>query len=97
MPEKESPRARSLRPRRHLAAPHPAPHIDRERDWVETDLLFVGTATAYVDVDRPHVPRRAANATGDDIVTDGKMSVVELAAVKPTTGQSGDPVLTTRP
>jgi hypothetical protein len=73
------------------------PHIDRERDWVETDLLFVGTAIAYVDVDRPHVPRRAANATGDDIVTDGKMSVVELAAVKPTTGQSGDPVLTTRP
>ena len=46
---------------------------------METDLLFVGTATAYVDVDRPQAPRKAANATGDDIVTDGKMSVVQLA------------------
>ena len=30
------------------------PHIDRERDWVETDLLFVGTAVAYAEVDRPN-------------------------------------------
>ncbi len=73
------------------------PHIDRERDWVETDLLFVGTATAYVDVDRPQAPRKAANATGDDIVTDGKMSVVQLAAVKPKMQGAGAPVLSTRP
>ncbi len=71
------------------------PHIDRERDWVETDLLFVGTATAYVDMDRPHAPRKAANATGDDIVTDGKMAVVQVAAVKPKTEDA--PVLSTRP
>jgi LssY C-terminus/Ankyrin repeats (many copies) len=58
------------------------PHVDRERDWVETDLLFIGTATAYADVDRPAAPRTASNATGDTIVTDGKMSVVQLASAK---------------
>ena len=54
------------------------PHVDRERDWVASDLLFVGSATAYADVDRPAAPRKIANATGDQIVTDGKMSVVKL-------------------
>jgi hypothetical protein len=59
------------------------PHIDRERDWIETDLLFIGTATGYADVDRPQAPRKAANATGDEIVTDGKMAVVQLGPAKP--------------
>ena len=58
------------------------PHIDRERDWVETDLLFAGTAVGYLDVERPAAPRKAANATGDDIVTDGKMAVVAMAATR---------------
>jgi len=58
------------------------PHVDREREWVETDLLFIGTATAYADVDRAAAPRKASNATGDTIVTDGKLSVVELARAK---------------
>jgi hypothetical protein len=54
------------------------PHIDRERDWILTDLLFAGTATAYVDVDRPAVPKRAENATGDKLLADGDVSVIEL-------------------
>jgi hypothetical protein len=54
------------------------PHIDRERDWVQTDLLFVGTGVAYADVNRPNAPKKLANATGDEIVTDGKMCVVKL-------------------
>jgi len=58
------------------------PHIDRERDWVETDLLYIGTATGYADLDRPAVPKKSANATGDQILTDGKMSVLELAGPK---------------
>jgi LssY C-terminus len=72
------------------------PHIDRERDWVETDLLFAGTATGYVDVERPQAPRKLANATGDDIVTDGKMCVVEVASG---TRHDGDtvPALVPRP
>jgi hypothetical protein len=59
------------------------PHIDRERDWVATDLLFAGTAVAYADVDRPAAPKKAANATGDQILTDGKMSVLELGGSTP--------------
>jgi len=58
------------------------PHIDRERDWVETDLLFVGTGIAYAHVDRPAAPKKLSNATGDEIVTDGKISVVQLAKAK---------------
>jgi len=70
------------------------PHIDRERDWVETDLLFAGTAISYLDVDRPTAPRRAGNATGDDIVTDGKMTVVVLGPADPQS--AGSPALKTR-
>ncbi len=66
------------------------PHIDRERDWVQTDLLFTGTAVAYRDVDRPHAPRKAANATGDDIVTDGKMTVLQLAPAKAPVNSTAD-------
>ena len=58
------------------------PHIDRERDWVETDLLFIGTAIGYADVDRPTAPKIAANATGDQILTDGKMTVLLLGRSK---------------
>jgi ankyrin repeat protein len=69
------------------------PHIDRERDWVESDLLFAGTATGYVDVDRPAAPKKLENATGDDIVTDGIMTVVQVGPAKP---KPATPQLTTR-
>jgi hypothetical protein len=58
------------------------PHVDRERDWIQSDLLFSGMAVAYADIERPHAPRKAANATGDDIVTDGKITVVDLGTSK---------------
>ncbi len=58
------------------------PHVDREREWVQTDLLFVGTGVAYVDVDRPTAPKKLSNATGDQIVTDGKIAVVQMVKVK---------------
>jgi hypothetical protein len=59
------------------------PHIDRERDWVESDLLFAGTAIGYADVKRPQAPKIARNATGDQIVTDGILTLVAVGAVKP--------------
>ena len=58
------------------------PHIDRERDWVETNLFFDGTAEAYAEVDRPNALRTLSNATGDQIVTEGKISIVQLATSK---------------
>jgi ankyrin repeat protein len=60
-------------------------HIDRERDWVSTDILFAVPAVAYTDVERPSAPKKLANATGDTIVTDGKISVLQLAGVVPPT------------
>jgi LssY C-terminus len=73
------------------------PHIDRERDWIETDLLFSGTATGYLDIERPNAPRQLSNATGDDIVTDGKMTVVKLGPVRPLPAPGSVPTLTARP
>lgn len=70
------------------------PYIDRERDWVESDLLFIGTGTGYVDVNRPAVPHTAENATGDNIVTDGIMSVVQVGTTK--TPSEGAPQLISR-
>ena len=58
------------------------PHVDRERDWIQSDLLFSGMALAYADFDRPHAPKKASNATGDDIVSDGKITVVDLGTSK---------------
>jgi len=70
------------------------PHVDREREWVETDLLLVGTGVAYADVERPAALRKLGNSTGDQIVTDGKISVVQLAT--PKTPNDGEIVLTPR-
>jgi LssY C-terminus len=73
------------------------PHVDREREWIETDLLFAGTATSYALVDRPHVPKTTANGTGDVIDTDGQLSIVELGITKPNIINPSTPVLQTRP
>ena len=61
------------------------PHIDRERDWIQSDLLFAGTARAFANVDRPAAPRHASNATGDVLITDGKMGVVDLTLASKST------------
>ena len=73
------------------------PHVDREREWIETDLLYAGTATSYALVDRPHVPKTTSNATGDVITTDGQISIVELGTTKPNILNPSTPVLQTRP
>ena len=72
------------------------PHIDREREWIETDLLFKGTATSYALVDRPHVPKKTTNATGDELLTDGQLSVLVIGNTKPNILNTQSPVLQTR-
>jgi hypothetical protein len=72
------------------------PHVDREREWIETDLLFAGTANSYALVDRPQVPKATRNATGDVIATDGQLSIVELGSTKPNILNPGTPALKTR-
>ena len=72
------------------------PHIDREREWIETDLLYSGTATSYALIDRPHVPKSTTNATGDELLTDGQLSVIEIGTTKPNILNAPSPVLQTR-
>jgi hypothetical protein len=54
------------------------PQIDRERAKVVNDLIFGGHVRSVAIVDRPAVPERGQNATGDNIETDAKMAVLVL-------------------
>ncbi len=54
------------------------PHIDAERAKVVNDLVFTGTVHGVALVDRPNIPKDASNATGDKLITDGKMAVLEF-------------------
>jgi hypothetical protein len=53
-------------------------HIDDERAKVVNDLLFTGHVHALALVDRTGIPTNATNATGDSLITDGKMAVLEF-------------------
>ncbi len=52
------------------------PHIDRERDKIAADLMFTELPRGVCWLERPDLPRAARNATGDDLVTDGRMLVL---------------------
>jgi hypothetical protein len=52
--------------------------VDDERDKVAYDLAFSSCGNPLDWTDRPDFPRFARNATGDPIVTDGRMAVIEL-------------------
>jgi hypothetical protein len=52
--------------------------IDRERAKVVNDLLFTGRVESVALVDRPNVPLKGENATGDSVETDGKIAVLVL-------------------
>jgi hypothetical protein len=52
--------------------------IDAERSKVVSDLIFTGKVLSLAFVDRPAVPHESMNATGDKLVTDGRMAVLVL-------------------
>jgi hypothetical protein len=52
--------------------------IDRERAKVVSDLLYTGQVKSLAIVDRPEVPKKSQNATGDDLITDGRMAVLVI-------------------
>ncbi|MBI3282248.1 MAG: LssY C-terminal domain-containing protein [Acidobacteria bacterium] len=52
------------------------PEIDKERAKIVADMLFTGRVTSIALVERPAVPRRSNNATGDELITDGRMAVL---------------------
>jgi hypothetical protein len=52
--------------------------IDREREKVVNDLIYTGRVASMLMVDRAAIPKNAQNATGDDLVTDGRIAVLLL-------------------
>jgi hypothetical protein len=52
--------------------------IDSERAKVVSDLIFTGKVVSVALVDRPAVPQESMNATGDKLLTDGRMAVLVL-------------------
>jgi len=52
--------------------------VDQERDKVAYDLAFTSCGNLLEWTDRADFPRSARNATGDPIISDGRMVVVEL-------------------
>ena len=54
------------------------PNIDAERSKVTNDLLFTGHVKAIALVDRPQVPADLSNATGDSLLSDHKLAVLEF-------------------
>lgn len=53
-------------------------HIDLERAKVVNDLLFTKRPRGIALVDRTALPQEASNATGDRLITDGKMAVLQF-------------------
>jgi LssY C-terminus len=52
--------------------------IDTEREKVVNDLIFTGRVSSALMVDRAAIPKNAQNATGDNLVTDGRIAVLVL-------------------
>lgn len=53
-------------------------HIDLERAKVVNDLLFTGKVKGVALVERTGLPEEASNATGDKLISDGRMAVLEF-------------------
>jgi hypothetical protein len=54
------------------------PQIDQEKMKIVWDFVGTGGVKYWTLVDRPNVPKESMNATGDKLVTDGKMAVIAL-------------------
>lgn len=68
------------------------PHVDRERDWIQTDLLYNEMATGYAYVPRPNAPRKTSNGSGDEMLTDGEIVVLQLGHPKTPNREALPPV-----
>lgn len=54
------------------------PLIDNERSKIVNDLLLTGCVYGLQLVDRPKAPRLSHNASGDRLVTDGQVAVLQM-------------------
>jgi hypothetical protein len=59
------------------------PQVDREQAKVKDDLLFTSRVDWFSWIERPGVPRRSTNATGDELRTQGRLLVLHLLMEPP--------------
>ncbi len=53
-------------------------NIDNERAKVVNDLIYTGCVSGVQLVTRPWLPKDAKNGTGEELITDGRIAVLEL-------------------
>jgi LssY C-terminus/Outer membrane protein beta-barrel domain len=53
-------------------------NIDNERAKVVNDFIFTGCVERVQLVARPFIPKDAKNGTGEDLITDGRVAVLQL-------------------
>lgn len=53
-------------------------NIDNERAKVVNDLVYTGCVSGAQMVARPWLPAHAQNGTGEDLITDGRIAVLQL-------------------
>ncbi|HZD45110.1 MAG TPA: LssY C-terminal domain-containing protein, partial [Acidobacteriaceae bacterium] len=53
-------------------------NIDNERAKVVNDLIYTGCVSGVQLVKRPWLPADAKNGTGEDLITDGRIAVLQL-------------------
>lgn len=67
-------------------------HIDNERAKVVNDLIYTGCVSGVQLVTRPWLPADAKNGTGEALITDGRIAILQLNAcqhpVDETAGES---------
>jgi opacity protein-like surface antigen len=53
-------------------------HIDNERAKVVNDLIYTGCVSGVQLVTRPWLPANPKNGTGEELITDGRIAVLQL-------------------
>jgi hypothetical protein len=72
-------------------------NIDNERAKVVNDLIYTGCISGVQLVTRPWLPVKPQNGTGEDLITDGKIAVLQLNSCEhPIDEGSGQQVATLR-
>jgi len=70
-------------------------NIDNERAKVVNDLIYTGCVSGVQLVTRPWLPKDAKNGTGEELITDGRVAVLELNDCQHAIDEAGGPGIVT--
>ena len=60
--------------------------------WIQMDLMYNEMASGYAYVPRPDAPKKTSNGSGDEMLTDGEMLVLQPGAPKTPNRPTLEPV-----